>query len=142
MKFLGDTPEDQIENIRDMLSQVSGNHMSFDTELRNIGIFGSSYNPRVIWFGMEKTHKIITLAEDVLNSLEEIGFERDRQNFRPHITVGRIKSIRDKVHFQETLDAFKDTFIQHIPVEEYHLIESRLLPEGPEYETIETFRLI
>lgn len=141
LKFFGDTPEAEIDPICNLLDEVAGRHRPSTAEMEQVGIFGSSYNPRVIWFGLHNTEPLTDLAEDMLDSLDRIGYERDRQNFRPHITIGRIKSISNKKYFQSVIDQYNDTYIQPVPVEEFHLIESTLTPQGPVYETLETFML-
>ena len=141
LKFFGDTPEAEIDPICDLLEEVAGRHQPSTAEMEHVGIFGSSYNPRGIWFGLRNTEPLNALAEDMLDSLDRIGYERDRQNFRPHITVGRVKSINNKKYFQSIIDQYQDMYIQHVPVEEFHLIESHLTPQGPIYETLETFVL-
>lgn len=141
LKFFGETPEDQIDTICETLDDVAYRHQPLDLKLQNIGIFGSKYNPRVIWFGMEKNPAIESLAGDVIQSLDKAGFPHDRQNFRAHLTVGRIKFINDKRNFQQSIDKFKDVFIQNVEVNEFTLYESKLRPSGPEYSVVEKFIL-
>ena len=71
----------------------------------------------------------------------EIGWPRDRPNFRPHVTVGRIKFIKDKRFFQQTLSKFKNIELQTVPVGRFYLIESKLRPQGPVHEVVEEFKL-
>ncbi len=141
LKFFGETPESQIDDICETLDGVAYRHTPLNLRLQNIGIFGSKYNPRVIWFGMEKNTAIENLAKDVLQSLDKAGFPMDRQNFRAHLTVGRIKFINDKRNFQQSIDQFKEVFIQDIDVNEFVLYESKLRPQGPEYSVVEKFSL-
>ncbi len=141
LKFFGETPENKIDDICGILDEVAVRLDPFKLHLKDIGIFGSSYNPRVIWFGMQNSFDIERLANDVLDGVEEIGWERDRQNFRPHVTVGRIKFINNKRFFQQTIDKFKNVDLQTIPVKNFYLIESKLRPQGPVYEVVEEFRL-
>lgn len=141
LKFFGETPEEKIDDICGVLDEVAEQHRPFEMALKDIGIFGSSYNPRVIWFGMQNSHEIERLANDTLDAAEEIGWPRDRQNFRPHVTVGRIKIINDKHFFRQTISRFKDVNLQTVPVDRFYLIESRLRPQGPVYDVVEEFRL-
>jgi len=141
LKFLGDTPEDFIEDIIDALQEARLGIMPFDLVLEEMGIFGSSYDPRVIWYGIRDETQIFNLADNIFNELEGIGIERDRQNFVPHLTIGRIKQLHDKERFQQIIDKNKPGLIQTIRVEEFSLIESMLQPEGPIYEVIETFNI-
>ncbi len=141
LKFLGETPEYQVEEIVDALQEARLGIMPFDLVIEKLGIFGSSYNPRVIWLGIRDEVQIFNLAENIFNELMGVGFERDSQNFVPHLTIGRIKSLQDKDRFQQILDKHKPGLVQTIRVEEFYLIESILDPTGPTYHTLETFNL-
>ena len=141
LKFFGETPENRIDTICDVFDEIKVKYDPFLIRLKDIGIFGSRYNPRVIWFGMDKCPEVEKLAEEVINNLEDAGFEHDGQNFRPHLTVGRIKMINDKHRFQQNIDKLKNIFIQEVPVNEFHLYESILRPQGPIYNLVENFKL-
>lgn len=141
LKFFGETMENRIPEISRVLREVALRHKPFTCELVNAGIFGSSYNPKVIWFGIEKAEPLKELGGDVLQAVETIGWEHDRQNFVPHLTIGRIKSIPDKHLFQSVIDEHKKTWMQEIQVREFHLYESILRSEGPIYRVLETFKL-
>lgn len=141
LKFFGETEERKIPDISKVLKEVASRHPRFDAELVNVGIFGSSYNPRVIWFGMQKAEPLKALANDVLKSVEAIGWERDRQNFVPHLTIARIKYVPDKRLFQAMIDEYKNAFIQQISVADFHLYESLLFKEGPVYKVLENYTL-
>ncbi len=141
LKFFGETPEDKIDEICEVFADIATRHQPFNLTLENIGIFGSSYEPRVIWFGMAKSEAVEKLAEEVLLRLKTIGFEPDGQHFRPHLTVGRIRQVISKKQFQQTIDTFKNTFIQDIQVTGFELYESILKPQGPVYHVIESFNL-
>jgi 2'-5' RNA ligase len=141
LKFFGETEEKRIPEISRVLKEVAASHMLFTSELVNVGIFGSSYNPKVIWFGIENAEPLKKLGHDVLQSLEKIGWEADRQNFVPHLTIGRIKEIPDKQFFQKIIDEHKKTRMQDIRVVEFHLYESLLLRDGPIYTVLESYKL-
>jgi len=141
LKFFGETEEKRIPEISRVLKEVALKHQPFVSEIVNVGIFGSSYSPKVIWFGIDKSEPLKKLGLDVLQSVEKIGWEPDRQNFVPHLTIGRIKFVLDKHLFQSVVDEHKKTWMQEVQVREFHLFESILLREGPIYKVIETFIL-
>jgi 2'-5' RNA ligase len=141
LKFFGETDEKRIPDISKVLREVASNHKPFASELVNVGIFGSSYSPKVIWFGIEKAEPLKNLGNDVLRSVESIGWEPDRQNFVPHLTVGRIKDVPDKQLFQRIIDEHKKTWMQEISVQEFNLYESILNRDGPIYKVFETYIL-
>ena len=67
--------------------------------------------------------------------------KRDRQNFVPHLTVTRIKQLKDKELFFDIISEYKDEFIQDLKVEEIILFESILERSGAVYNIVERFPL-
>jgi len=141
LKFFGETKEDQINGINLLIENIVSHIHPFNFEISNLGIFGSSYLPKVIWLGINNSKPLINLADTILNELETIGFERDRQNFVPHLTLGRIKSIKDKERFKQILSKYNNSDIQTVNVNEIFLFESILRKEGPYYNLISGYKL-
>ncbi len=141
LKFFGETEEHRIPAIKKVLNEVAARHRPFSAQLAGVGIFGSAYDPRVIWFGLEEAGSLKALAEDVLASVEPIGWPRDRQNFVPHLTIARIKYVPDKRLFQQIIDQHKNDRFQELKVTEFHLYESILQREGPVYRVLDSFNL-
>ncbi|OQX76769.1 MAG: 2'-5' RNA ligase [Bacteroidetes bacterium 4484_249] len=141
LKFFGETEEDKIEDINSVLSDISFHHSPFILKLSDVGIFGSSYKPRVIWFGIDENKKLQNLATEIIGGVEKTGFLKDRQNFVPHLTIGRIKFIDNKRKFQDVINRYKSVEIQQENIDKFFLIESILKPAGPEYKILKTFTL-
>ncbi len=141
LKFFGETNEDDIPGICEHLDELMHFNRSFKLSLKGIGIFGSSYKPSVIWLGIEHNDSLIKLGTDVIDRMDNLGYKKDRQNFVPHLTLGRIKNIQDKKYFSELIGTYKNTFIQNTEVDQMHLIESKLSSAGPTYTVLESFDL-
>ncbi|RLD53588.1 MAG: RNA 2',3'-cyclic phosphodiesterase [Bacteroidetes bacterium] len=139
MKFFGETPEHHIPAISIALKEAAHQTPHFNYEIQHTGIFGSSYKPRVIWFGIQPHDDIVRLSESIFSELEKIGIEGDRQNFVPHLTIARIKELEDKQFFQKVIDKYREGFIQKEEVNKFHLFESRLSPAGPRYSIIDSY---
>jgi 2'-5' RNA ligase len=73
--------------------------------------------------------------------LEKAGFSSDRQNLVPHLTLGRIKSVKDKILFQKIINQFGDICSASEPVGEIILFESILKRDGPDYHIADRFPL-
>ncbi len=141
LKFLGKTPDEKLPAIQTALQKAASQTPPFSMNMEGTGIFGSSYNPRVIWFGVNDDIAIRMLGEAVLNELHTAGFPRDRQNFVPHLTIGRMKKIEHKKMFQEAIAVHRHDFLQEITVEKIILYESLLKPAGVVYRSITEFPL-
>ncbi len=141
LKFLGKTPEEKLPDIRKALQEAVSGFSPFSVSVAGTGIFGSSYKPRVIWFGTQENETLKQLGEAVLNALDKAGFPRDRQNFVPHLTIGRIRKMEHKKLFQEAISAHRNDFLQESFVNRIILYESLMKPGGVEYKPVMEFDL-
>ena len=133
LKFFGETEERKIPGISSVLRKRASVSEPIDLRLSQLGIFGSSYAPKVIWVGIEPYASLSLLMKSIQEDLKPAGFEPDRQNLVPHLTLGRIKQLNDKVLFDKNIALFNnlESAAMHIP--EIILYESILHREGPEY---------
>ncbi len=141
LKFLGETPVYRISDIEKIIVETASQNNSFTTELKGIGAFGSRYQPRVVWAGFSEPESMINLGESCLNTFHKYRFYRDRQNFIPHLTLGRIHEVRDKKRFWDLVEAEKETIFQQVKVKKLILFESILLKTGPVYNEIHFVKL-
>ncbi len=133
LKFFGETEETRIPAIGEVLSRRASVSQVFSFRLKGLGVFGSSYAPRVVWAGIEPYAELSHLMKQVHDDLALIGFSRDRQNLVPHLTLGRVKFLQDKIRFQRTLDCYGELTSEPIRVHEMVLYESVLRQQGPIY---------
>ncbi len=139
LRFFGETNPEEVPIITGALQKAVTGFKPFNLTLEKTGVFGSRYDPRVIWFGIKENPALLQLHKNISQALEEAEYFGDRQNFVPHITVGRIKEIRDKHFFQQIIDRFSDVKLLTQPVDSFSLYNSELKKEGPIYTSIETF---
>jgi 2'-5' RNA ligase len=138
LKFLGETGEEKIPAVEAAMEAVAAGNRSFKFSLRGVGVFGSSYNPKVVWTGIDPYDRLAALMEQVHKAVEPVGFPIDRQNLVPHLTLGRIKFLRDKLLFQKTIGDFKLISSEPMTADRMLLFESILKKEGPEYINLRT----
>ena len=141
LKFFGETSGDKIPVIKGMMELVASLHHPFEIRLKDVGVFGSSYQPRVVWVGLENAEALRSLGLNVLEGAEQIGWERDRQNFVPHLTIGRIKEAVDKRLFNRVISKYKGIYLQEERIERIILYESILRKEGPNYVALHSHLL-
>jgi len=142
LRFLGETPENKIELINNILSSLTRTTQNFELQLDKIGVFGSKYEPTTLWYGFSEFLLFKDLFQKLEKKLIEIGFEENYGNFVPHITVGRIKKIGNKKRFWDTIEKLRPQFTQTIPVQSIKLIQSKLKNEGPEYKMLYDYKLL
>lgn len=138
LKFLGNINDFQLNKIKEALKKIK--FEKFRASLGDIGVFPSYDFIRVVWVGMEPSEKIKQLHEKIDFVIEKENFKQDK-NFESHITLARIKFIKNKEEFIKKLKEIKVKPIEFL-VEKFSLEKSTLTREGPIYETIKEFFLI
>jgi 2'-5' RNA ligase len=133
LKFFGDTDERKIPEIMNVLKKVADVNPAFGFSLKSLGVFGSRYDPRVLWIGIEPYERLVKLMKDLHAELKPIGYDPDRQNLVPHLTIGRIKEIKDKQLFKGIIEKFREISTPEMMAKEIILFESILKREGPVY---------
>jgi 2'-5' RNA ligase len=142
LKFIGETPPQDETKIIDAVTKVLENQKSFTIDFNRTGIFGARYAPRVLWLGMQQTPgELLNLEEKILTAFDDIGYLRDRQNFVPHLTLGRIKDLCEKQYFQKVVQAIEQKSYIRQEVNEIILFQSILRPEGAVYKVVKSWKL-
>jgi len=141
LKFFGETPGSQIEKINNELERISDDIEPFAMTISKAGIFGSSYNPRVIWLGFKEEELLKNIGTKILSHLNDKGFPSDRQNFVPHLTIARIKKIDHIESLRRTISHFQTIQQPQIKINSFHLYESILKPAGPVYLLLSSYSL-
>ena len=136
LKFFGETDDAKIPSICQALKTAVAQSKPFTLKISNTGIFGSHYDPKIIWFGIEQQDELENLARNIFTELAKCGWEADRQNFVPHLTIGRIKELKDKPLFQKIIGKYNTVEIQEENVTEIIVYESILRREGPLYVNV------
>jgi 2'-5' RNA ligase len=91
--------------------------------------------------GIAENPALIRLGQEILDEMDQLGFKKDRQNFVPHLTLGRIKYTDNKERFFDLVEKHKEDEIATILVREFQLFESRLSSSGPAYTKLGSFEL-
>jgi RNA 2',3'-cyclic 3'-phosphodiesterase len=141
LAFLGDTEEDRIKIAGLMLKRECSGFREFTFTLKGAGLFKSFHDPRVIWIGIEDSEMLFRLNDNILTGLKDTGFRIEERPFKPHITFGRIKLLKNPEILKSVLDKYNETEIQEVNVGEVILFESILRPAGPLYKPIGRFPL-
>jgi len=149
VKFLGDVPDDGLEQIKATLAGIS--QKPFEIELRGVGFFPKASlekarNIRVIWVGMRSgKEQLKALQEEVELAMYALGYPLERR-FSAHITLCRVKRpFRSKGELRRVLtkiEELHDAEVGKMRVEELKLKKSTLTPQGPIYEDVYVKRLV
>ena len=139
LKFLGEVEEGKVDEIKNSLEEIKT--PPFTSSVSGFGVFPSESHVRVIWAGLEPKERIVGLHALVDSALSGLGFGPELR-FEPHVTIGRVKFVRDRAALVRGIGELRgaripDTF----GIDSFKLKLSTLTPQGPVYEDIGTFEL-
>ncbi len=135
LKFLGEISEDERAEIVKNLSKIS--LPSFDIHIKDLGVFPEFNFIRIIWIG-GYSQELNKLAEEVDKGSINI---KSNEGFVPHITIARVKFVKDKEALKKRLNSFLNLDFGLYRVTKFYLMESKLLPQGPIYRPLNEFKL-
>jgi len=93
LKFLGDVHQDDLPLLKEELDEVAGESARLMLELGSNGCFPGERTPRILWTGMDgDLRRMSSLATRLDGAMVRCGFPAERREFRPHVTVGRVRS--------------------------------------------------
>jgi 2'-5' RNA ligase len=141
LKFFGDTDESKIKDISAAVKDCCLHHNRFSFGLCNPWYFRKRGQPSVVLLKTARTDELITLQNQLDSLFVGLGIPKEDQAFKPHLTLGRIKSMCSMQSFYNLMEEFPQRTIQTVPVRELILFESILKPSGPEYRMLERFKL-
>jgi len=141
IKFYGDLNEQQVEKICEEIVSPQFTH-PIHYQIAQKGSFPNFKKPKVLWLGIQDNNQ--TLKHLFLN-VEEINrklhLPLETKNFKPHLTIGRIK-------FPQDLTKLVKIF-QNQPFETINekspsltLYKSELTREGPIYSVLKRINFL
>jgi 2'-5' RNA ligase len=141
LAFIGDTDGPMVKRIGSMLKDDFAGYGNIDFRLTGFGVFRNFNDPRIIFTGIDNRDRLAGAHEIVKKSLERLYIKLEDRQFKPHLTIGRIKDLRDKNSLQNLIQKYVGIKLQDVTVSEIVYYESVLLPTGPLYKPISTIML-
>lgn len=142
LKFLGQLDEKKINITKERLKTIKSK--KFSLSLEKIGLFPESNKfpisdkARVLWIGFDGENTVLELQKIIDQTL--LDTFSNEQEFRAHMTLGRIKNITDKKKFFDILNN-KSINKLKFDINEFKIMESVLRKNGPTYNVLEIYNL-
>ena len=140
LKFFGDIDVEGIGLLEEKISNVVSEFKPFDIEIKSCGAFPNNNHIKVIWVGIDDDRLLKELHDKLDVEFSKLGFDKDKK-FSSHLTIGRMKSAKNKDKVKSAIESFGDVDIGSMKVEKITLKKSTLTPSGPIYEDIREFIL-
>lgn len=145
LKFLGEIDEKKCEKVKAALEGTAQSTKAFEISLKDIGAFPKIDFPRVIWVGLDKGAKESTeLAKKVDEALSKLGFPEETRPFAAHLTIGRVRSPKNKLALKEKIESLQGPGSNSQGPEiisSIFLFQSKLTPAGPIYSKLHEAKL-
>jgi len=137
--FLGYVADSEILEILEKTRMVVKKHQSFLIYLNRIYLGPPGKTPRMFWAEGKNSEELSLLKKELEEEIGDIQSKREDREFKPHITLGRIKMIEWR-RLQRKPKVEENISIT-IPVNSIEVMESHLKPTGPDYFILESIPL-
>ena len=141
LKFLGDTEEELLEEIKNIIKKSVEGMEPFTIKLKGTGVFPNQNYIKVVWIGIESGEPIGEIAQKIDNQTVKIGFEKEKRGFSPHLTIARVKNSKNKDRLLQVLEKYRDVEFADIKIEAIKLKKSDLTPSGPIYTDLQEIKI-
>lgn len=140
MTFIGDTEPGHIDSIGKIIEAHVPLYIAPRLIIKGLGLFRSLGDPRVIWLGINPLPAISELKLQVDKELGKLDLPVDRREFRPHLTLGRIRHLSDRSILSRHIRDYQNTIFLEDSIDELVLFESVAGPGGSEYVPLKRVR--
>jgi len=139
-KFIGDWPESRVEELKAALRDVPlpGDLL---IGIRGIGWFPNPHHPRVLYAGISAPDSLAQLARNTDQACAGIGIVAKDRDFRPHLTLARIKGPADLTALRSAIAGLPSADFGAFTAAQFHLYESKPGPHGSLYTKLANYPL-
>jgi len=141
LKFLGDTDERLIDEIEKIIKESIKGIKPFKIKLEGTGVFPNQNYIKIIWIGIKNGEQITPIAEKIDGEISKLGFKKEKRKFSPHLTIGRVKTAKNKDKLIQIIEEYNEILFSEFEVKSIKLIKSELTPKEPIYTTLKEIKL-
>jgi 2'-5' RNA ligase len=139
--FLGEQPESLMPELTRIVETRLAKIPRFEGRLHGGGFFPNRRHARVGWVGAGPEEQFSAVADGVRSAVREAGVELDRADFRPHLTLFRIRDQWPPSCTEIFVAALQDYESEPFTVDSVTLFSSELNPKGAIHTAIRKFAL-
>ena len=140
LKFFGNVDSECIDSIQNVVGTVISDFKPFKIHIKKCGSFPNKNRINVIWVGIDEDTVLKELHDRLDKEFTKLGFKKDKK-FSSHLTIGRMKSKKNKQLVRECIEENEEIEIGEMQVNKISLKKSTLTPSGPIYENLKVFEL-
>ena len=133
LKFLGETDEGLVDDIKNTIRECTQGIAPFDLALKGAGVFPNFNYIKVLWIGLVNYEPLVTMAQKLDTEMTKFGFAAEKRAFKPHVTLARVKTRKKKNEIKGLMLKYQDTSFGDFPVNSVTFKQSVLDSTGPTY---------
>lgn len=139
--FLAEQPESLVGEITPPLTEALQKIPRFEARVQSSGYFPNPRHARVGWAGLQPEAAFQSVAHAVREVVTKHGVQLDRADFKPHLTLMRMREGWPPASIDLFAKALKDYESEPFTVSEITLFSSQLNPKGAIHTPLRTFAL-
>ena len=139
--FIGEQEEAMVGKVASPVESALTGVACFDASLRGCGFFPNSRRARIGWVGVEPREQFVRIAHTVRQAVKTAGVELDGADFRPHLTLMRIRDGWPPASIKLFESTLHDFVSETFRVDQVTLYSSRLNPSGAVHTPLRAFPL-
>jgi 2'-5' RNA ligase len=141
LKFFGDVPADDIEKISRECAATAATAFPFKLSFHSLGTFPPAKHPRVLYLGLDgDTKRLTSFQTELEGKLSDRDFPREERRFTPHLTLARIKTLREPDRLVKEMNEGNARATGQFTTSELVLFKSNLTPGGSVYTRLAAYR--
>ncbi len=133
LKFLGEVSSERVKLIEQACLEATRGCKPLLLTTQETGFFPNARRPRVVWAGLQgDSADLQALHKSLEAQLATLGFAREEKPFHPHLTLGRVKTMKNIQQLVSRTEAYQLPLLA-FTVSELVLMQSQLHPSGSIY---------
>jgi len=133
--FFGELDRGRLQLVLDNAREVA--FKAFKVGVKGVGYFPGGRRVNVIWLGIDDpAGGLNSIVEQLKDRLTRLGFRYDERGFTPHLTIGRVKRVKDRARLLRELNRLKDMMFGEQIVDKFKVKKSTLTQRGPIYSDL------
>lgn len=139
LAFIGNISKKHIKDIIITTQDITKQLNNIEIEIDKIGFFEGKKDNLVLWFGIKENEELNKLTKTIRQTYKENSINYYPTPFHPHITIAKIKDLREKEKTKEKIKTLFNIPPQKLILTNPILFESISIENATRYDIIRAF---
>jgi len=139
-KFIGDWPEERLDELKLALGGLA-KRGPITCEIGGFGWYPNPHQPRVLYGGVKGPVELRELAKDLDKCCEGLGVPREKREYSPHLTLGRMRGVQNVVALRQAIAQLPSAEFGSSTASKFLLYKSEAGDQTSVYRVIGEFAL-